>query len=111
MTPSSPSSRGPDDEQGQSTPSLTSELGRYGGHGLTLALSTALFGWLGVLADDRLGTEPLFVLLGVFVGFGAGFYSMYSKLVAGQGASGQADRTDGEGVGGEPPDASGPGAP
>lgn len=31
--------------------------------------------------DGRFGTKPLFVLLGVFVGFGAGFYSMYSRLV------------------------------
>lgn len=110
MTPSSPSSRGSDDEQGQSTPSLTSEMGRYGGHGLTIAVSTALFGWLGVLADDRLGTEPLFVLLGVFLGFGAGFYSMYSKLMAGQGAPEDQRRSGDENEGGGPPDTSGPGA-
>jgi len=61
---------------------VASELGRYGGHGLTIALSTALFGWLGVQADERLGTHPLFVILGVFVGFGAGFYSMYRDLTA-----------------------------
>lgn len=61
---------------------MTSELGRYGGHGLTIALSTALFGWLGVQADERLGTDPLFVILGVFVGFGAAFYSMYRELTA-----------------------------
>lgn len=59
---------------------LASELGRYAGHGLTIALSTALFAWLGSWADDRLGTEPALVLVGVFLGFGAGFYSMLSKL-------------------------------
>jgi len=31
--------------------------------------------------DGRLGTKPLFVLLGVFLGFGGGFWSMYSRLV------------------------------
>lgn len=69
--------RSGDDEP---TPTLAGELGRYAGHGLTIALSTALFAWLGSWADDRLGTSPVFVLLGVFVGFGAGFYSMITKL-------------------------------
>ncbi|MDX1579631.1 MAG: AtpZ/AtpI family protein [Gemmatimonadota bacterium] len=82
MTPSSPSRGTPDPDEGTGTSSTASELGRYGGHGITIALSTALFGWLGVQADERLGTDPLFVLLGVFVGFGAGFYSMYRELTS-----------------------------
>lgn len=57
------------------------ELGRYSGHGVTLGLSTALFAWLGTLADERLHTEPLFVLLGTALGFGTGFYAMYRQLV------------------------------
>lgn len=57
------------------------ELGRYSGHGLTLGLSTALFAWLGSLADERLHTGPLFVILGTLTGFGTGFYSMYRQLV------------------------------
>lgn len=70
-------------------------MGRYGGHGLTIALATALFAWLGSLVDERLGTEPLFVLLGVFLGFGAGFYSMYAKLVAApRGAGDEAPGTE-----------------
>jgi F0F1-type ATP synthase assembly protein I len=36
---------------------------------------------LGSLADERLHTGPLFVLLGTFVGFSAGFYVMYRELV------------------------------
>ena len=59
---------------------LAGGLGRYAGHGLTIALSTALFAWLGSWADDRLGTGPALVLAGVFVGFGAGFYSMMRAL-------------------------------
>jgi len=51
------------------------------GHGITIAASAALFAWLGSLLDDRLGTRPIFVLLGAFLGFGAGFYSMYRRLV------------------------------
>lgn len=72
---------------------MATELGRYGGHGLTIALSTALFGWLGVQADERLGTDPLFVILGVFVGFGAAFYSMYREVTA-KGGRGDAPEDD-----------------
>ncbi len=100
MTPSSPSSRGPDADDGDGAPALASELGRYGGHGLTIAASTALFGWLGTLLDERLGTGPLFVLTGVFLGFGAAFYSMIRKLTA------EGDGADGD----RPPDDAGPGS-
>lgn len=51
------------------------------GLGITLGLATALFAWGGDWVDGRLGTSPLFVLLGAFVGFGGGFWSMYSRLV------------------------------
>lgn len=61
--------------------SKASQVGRYGGHGITLGLSISLFAWLGLKLDERLGTEPLFVLLGTFLGFGAGFYRMYRDLV------------------------------
>ena len=51
------------------------------GLGLALGLAIALFALAGNWADERLGTSPLFVLLGVFAGFGGGFWSMYSRLV------------------------------
>lgn len=75
-----PSSRGRGGQRPES-PRLASELGRYAGFGLTIGAATALFAWLGTLADGWLGTEPLFVLVGAFLGFAAGFYSMYSRLV------------------------------
>lgn len=61
--------------------SLAGEMGRHAGHGLTLAAATALFAWLGLQADERLGTGPLLVVVGALLGFGAGFYSMYRSLV------------------------------
>lgn len=57
------------------------DVGRFGGYGLTLGIATALFAWIGSILDKRFHTEPLFVLLGTFTGFGAGFYSMYRHLV------------------------------
>ena len=59
----------------------TSHIGRDSGYGLTLGLSIALFAWLGLKLDEKLGTEPLFVLLGTFAGFGGAFYRMYHELV------------------------------
>lgn len=56
------------------------EVGQYLGHGVTLGLGALLFAWLGHLLDGRLTTSPLFLLLGLTVGFGAGFYSMYRRL-------------------------------
>jgi F0F1-type ATP synthase assembly protein I len=34
--------------------------------------------------DKKLGTEPVFLMIGVFVGAGGAFYSMYRKLTAAQ---------------------------
>lgn len=50
--------------------------------GLTWALSTALFLYVGSLADRWLGTRPIFTLIGAFVGAAAGFYHLYSQLMA-----------------------------
>jgi F0F1-type ATP synthase assembly protein I len=55
--------------------------GKFAGLGLQLAGSIGLFLWLGWLADHRLGTTPLFTILGAFVGAGGGFYSLYRQLI------------------------------
>lgn len=60
---------------------LTAEAARYLGFGLAWAMSTGLFLFLGWVLDRWLGTLPLFLILGAFVGAGAGFYSMYRHLV------------------------------
>jgi F0F1-type ATP synthase assembly protein I len=62
-------------------PGAAARASKYLGIGMTSALSTLLFLYLGSLADARLGTEPWLTLTGVFVGAGAGFYYMYYHLV------------------------------
>jgi len=55
--------------------------GQYTGYGLTWALSTLLFLLGGWWLDKKVGTMPLFLILGAFVGAGAGFYSLYNHVV------------------------------
>lgn len=53
----------------------------YAGAGLQLAMTLVAFMFLGIWLDKRLGSSPWFVLICVFVGAGAGFYSIYRKLM------------------------------
>lgn len=77
------------------------DVGRFGGYGLTLGIATALFAWIGSILDERFHTGPLFVILGTFTGFGAGFYSMYRHLVPGpaNGKAGGEEEEAGDGRG------------
>ena len=68
-------------QQRESKPGVAAEASRYLGVGLTWALSTALFLYLGMLADGWLGTEPWLMLIGAFVGAAAGFWYMYWHLI------------------------------
>ena len=63
-------------------PSQAVQASKYLGVGLTWALSTALFLYLGSLADRWLGTAPWLTLIGAFTGGAAGFYHMYRSLVS-----------------------------
>lgn len=53
----------------------------FAGIGLQLAASIVLFVFAGQWLDRRLGTGPVFLILGVFLGAGGSFYSMYRKLM------------------------------
>jgi F0F1-type ATP synthase assembly protein I len=55
---------------------------QFMGLGLQFVLSLLLFLYLGQWVDGKLGTSPLFLILGVFTGATAAFYSMYRKLKA-----------------------------
>ncbi len=58
--------------------------GQFAGVGIQFAASLVLFLLAGQWVDRKFGTSPIFVLVGVFVGGGAAFYSMYRRLVAAQ---------------------------
>ncbi len=53
----------------------------YVGAGLQFAVSIILCLLGGRWLDQRLDTSPLFLVLGVFLGAGAGFYSLYKTMV------------------------------
>ncbi|HEY0035829.1 MAG TPA: AtpZ/AtpI family protein [Longimicrobium sp.] len=55
--------------------------GDLAGVGLGFAASVALFLFLGMWADRKLGTAPWLLILGAFIGGAAGFWSMYRRLV------------------------------
>ena len=55
--------------------------GALAGMGLQFAISILLFLLAGQWIDRKLGTEPLFLILFVFVGAGASFFSIYRKLM------------------------------
>ena len=56
----------------------------FAGIGLQFAVSIVLFVFAGQWLDRRLGTGPIFLIVGAFLGAGGSFYSMYRKLMAAQ---------------------------
>jgi F0F1-type ATP synthase assembly protein I len=70
--------------KGDSDHSEPLKIGSFAGVGLQFALSIVLFLFIGQWVDRKLGTSPIFLLAGVFLGGGAAFYSMYRKLTKAQ---------------------------
>ena len=64
--------------------SSLSAVGRFAGLGVQLVASILLFLYGGQWVDRRLGTDPVFLLLGVFIGAAAAVYSMCRSLMAEQ---------------------------
>lgn len=59
-------------------------LGSFAGAGLQFAVAIVLFLLIGQWADRKLGTSPAFLLIGVFAGGSAAFWSMYRRVSAAQ---------------------------
>ncbi len=66
----------------QNSGHLGLESAKYLGHGMTFAVSAALFGWIGNKIGIRIGAEALMTTVGVFLGFGGAFYRLYTTLNA-----------------------------
>ena len=56
----------------------------YAGFGLQFVVALLVFLYIGQWLDRKLGTGPVFLLIGVFVGAGGAFYSMYRSVTAAQ---------------------------
>jgi len=67
------------------------------GYGMSFAVSTLLFLLGGHWLDGKLGTSPVFALLGMFVGAAAGFWSLYSHVSGLRGRTPDDDEESDEG--------------
>jgi F0F1-type ATP synthase assembly protein I len=70
-----------------------SDYARYAGLGFQLAATLALFTLGGWWLDERFGTSPWLLLLGVLLGFGGGLYALL-KAVPGVGAKAKRSKHD-----------------
>ncbi|CAN5602859.1 hypothetical protein BH24ACT22_BH24ACT22_10960 [soil metagenome] len=59
---------------------LRSDYARYIGVGVTFLLIIAALTLGGYLLDNWLGTLPLFLLLGLAIGFAAALYYVYRQI-------------------------------
>lgn len=53
----------------------------FAGVGLQLGMTLALFAFVGHWLDGKLGTSPWLLVLLIFVGAAAGFYSIYRRVI------------------------------
>ena len=58
--------------------------GEFAGLGLQFALVILVFTGAGYWLDRRLGSSPVFLLIGVAIGGAGGFYSIFQKATAAQ---------------------------
>ena len=56
----------------------------FAGLGIQFAFAIIVFLYAGQWLDNRLGTNGLFTIAGVFIGAGAAFYNMYRKITTAQ---------------------------
>jgi len=58
--------------------------GEFAGAGVQFAAFLVLSSFAGMWLDKQLGTSPWLLIVLVFAGAAAGFYSLYHKLMKGQ---------------------------
>jgi ATP synthase protein I len=57
------------------------KAGPYLGSIYSLMASIGIFGYIGYWIDTKYETRPLFLLIGLFLGLGIGFYQFYKVLM------------------------------
>jgi F0F1-type ATP synthase assembly protein I len=70
--------------QGRTPPSGGLSGADFAGVGIQFAFAIIAFLFAGQWLDTRIGTKPVFTIVGVFVGAGAAFYNMYRKISSAQ---------------------------
>jgi F0F1-type ATP synthase assembly protein I len=73
-----------DEKRTQPSPKQGLSGADFAGLGLQFAFAIVAFLFAGQWLDNRLGFNGLFTIIGVFVGAGGAFYSMYRKVSAAQ---------------------------
>lgn len=53
---------------------------RYSALGLQFVVAMCLLGWVGNWVDGKLGTYPLLMILGIFLGAAGSFVSLLSSI-------------------------------
>ena len=73
-----------DEKRTQTSPKKGLSGADFAGVGIQFAFAILAFLFAGQWLDNRLGTNGLFTIAGVFIGAGAAFYNMYRKISAAQ---------------------------
>jgi len=73
-----------DEKRSRPSPKQGPSGADFAGMGLQFAFAIVVFLFAGQWLDNRLGTNGLFTIVGVFIGAAAAFYNMYRKISAAQ---------------------------
>jgi F0F1-type ATP synthase assembly protein I len=73
-----------DEKRSRPSPAKGTSGADFAGLGIQFALAIVVFLFAGQWVDQRFNTNGLFTVVGVFVGAGGAFYSMYRKISAAQ---------------------------